>query len=99
MQLADHDLQNGSIVDGLDTFKKNVAGALKGHTECAICYSIVSAEKKLPDQECGTCRNLFHNDCLHKWFKSSNANLCPLCRNPFNYGYGSPARRGRALAA
>ena len=85
-------LQNGSITDGLITFRKNVVGALKGQTECAICYSIIAADKKMPDKRCQTCKNLFHSGCLFKWFASSNQNTCPLCRNPFNYAAG-PAER------
>ncbi|KAI9847349.1 MAG: hypothetical protein M1838_000933 [Thelocarpon superellum] len=77
---------NGSIVDGLIAWRKNVEGAMKGQTECAICYSIISADKQLPSKRCSTCKNLFHSSCLFKWFKSSNSSSCPLCRNPFNYG-------------
>lgn len=77
--------QNGSIVDGLTTFRRNVIGALKGQTECAICYSIISTDKKMPDKRCGTCRNAFHRTCLYKWFQTSHQNTCPLCRNPIDY--------------
>ncbi|UJO21556.1 E3 ubiquitin-protein ligase listerin [Fulvia fulva] len=77
--------QNGSITDGLSAWRKNVVGALKGQTECAICYSIISSEKQLPTKRCPTCKNLFHAGCLFKWFKTSNASTCPLCRNPFNF--------------
>ncbi|KAL5374934.1 hypothetical protein PMIN06_008724 [Paraphaeosphaeria minitans] len=77
---------NGSIIDALTTFKRNVEGAMKGQTECAICYSVVGSDKRLPDKRCSTCRNLFHGGCLFKWFKSSGSSSCPLCRNPFNYG-------------
>ncbi|KAI9674183.1 MAG: hypothetical protein M1817_002001 [Caeruleum heppii] len=77
---------NGSIVDGLTAWRKNVTGAMKGQTECAICYSIISADKQLPSKRCGTCKNLFHSSCLFRWFKSSNSSSCPLCRNAFNYG-------------
>ncbi|KAI9809452.1 MAG: hypothetical protein M1827_006832 [Pycnora praestabilis] len=76
---------NGNLVDGLLTFRRNVTGALKGQTECAICYSIISGDKQLPSKRCGTCKNLFHSSCLFKWFKSSNSSSCPLCRNAFNY--------------
>lgn len=76
---------NGSIIDGLGTFRRNVVGALKGQTECAICYSIVSSDKRMPDKRCSTCKNLFHRSCLYKWFQSSNQNSCPLCRNPIDY--------------
>ncbi|KAK6852810.1 hypothetical protein PG995_011361 [Apiospora arundinis] len=75
----------GSIVDGLLAFKRNVNGAMKGQTECAICYSIISSDKRVPDKACGTCKNLFHRSCLYKWFRSSNQNTCPLCRNPIDY--------------
>lgn len=82
---------NGSITEGLSTFRKNIIGALKGQTECAICYSLVSEDKRMPEKRCQTCKNLFHSSCLFKWFASSNQSSCPLCRNPFNYG--APARR------
>jgi hypothetical protein len=77
---------NGSLIDALTTFKRNVDGAMKGQVECAICYSIVGSDRKLPDKRCQTCRNLFHGGCLFKWFKSSGSSSCPLCREPFNYG-------------
>lgn len=76
---------NNSLIDGIIAFRRNVVGALKGQTECAICYSLVSADKQLPTKRCGTCKNLFHGSCLYRWFKSSNSSSCPLCRNPFNY--------------
>ncbi|KAI1843874.1 hypothetical protein JX266_009930 [Neoarthrinium moseri] len=85
----------GSIIDGLSAFKRNIIGALKGQTECAICYSIISSDKRMPDKRCGTCKNLFHRTCLYKWFQSSNQNTCPLCRNPIDYlGSDTKARKG-----
>ncbi|KAI0158402.1 hypothetical protein BJ166DRAFT_527384 [Pestalotiopsis sp. NC0098] len=84
----------GSLIDGLSAFKRNISGALKGQTECAICYSIISSDKTMPDKRCGTCKNLFHRTCLYKWFQSSNQNTCPLCRNPIDYlGADSKSRR------
>jgi E3 ubiquitin-protein ligase listerin len=77
---------NNNLTDGLIAFRRNVVGALKGQTECAICYSIISADKQLPSKRCSTCKNLFNSGCLYRWFKTSNASTCPLCRNPFNYG-------------
>jgi hypothetical protein len=77
---------NGSLVDALTTFRRNVDGAIKGHTECAICYSIVGPDKKVPDKRCATCKNLFHGGCLFKWFKSSGSSTCPLCRMQISYG-------------
>ncbi|KAI8964411.1 Zfp294 protein [Daldinia sp. FL1419] len=84
----------GSIIDGLTTFRRNIVGAMKGQTECAICYSIISSDKKTPDKRCQTCKNLFHRTCLYKWFQSSNQNTCPLCRNPIDY-LGSDKRVAR----
>ena len=85
---------NGSLVDGLNVFRRNVVGALKGQTECAICYSIVSSDKRMPDKKCGTCKNLFHRTCLYRWFQTSSQNTCPLCRNPIDYlGSDTKARR------
>ncbi|KAJ6447290.1 sorting nexin-41 [Purpureocillium lavendulum] len=85
---------NGSIIDGLQVFKRNITGALKGQSECAICYSIISADKRTPDKRCTTCKNLFHRTCLYKWFQSSNQNTCPLCRNPIDYlGSDTAAKR------
>ena len=75
----------GSLVEGLVAFRRNVQGALKGQSECAICYSIIGTDMTTPSKRCGTCRNNFHSDCLFRWFKSSNSSSCPLCRNNFNY--------------
>jgi hypothetical protein len=75
----------GCVIDGLVAWRKNVTGSLKGQSECAICYSIVGADKQLPSKRCGTCKNMFHGACLFRWFKSSSSSSCPLCRNAFNY--------------
>ncbi|KAF4980035.1 hypothetical protein FZEAL_3897 [Fusarium zealandicum] len=84
---------NGNIIDGLQVFKRNIIGALKGQSECAICYSIISTDKRMPDKRCTTCKNLFHRTCLYKWFQSSNQNTCPLCRNPIDYIGADTAKR------
>ncbi|CAK7264307.1 hypothetical protein SEPCBS119000_000921 [Sporothrix epigloea] len=86
---------NGSLVEGLATFRRNVLGALRGQTECAICYSIISEEKRVPEKRCGTCKNMFHRSCLYKWFLTSNQNSCPLCRNPISF-LGSEKFKRRA---
>ncbi|KAK5654521.1 hypothetical protein OQA88_7150 [Cercophora sp. LCS_1] len=84
-----------SIIDGLSIFRQNLTRTLKGQTECAICYSIVSSDKKLPDKECNTCHHSFHRICLFKWFQNSGRNSCPLCRNPIELmaGDSRPQRR------
>ncbi|TVY38906.1 E3 ubiquitin-protein ligase listerin [Lachnellula occidentalis] len=86
---------NGTVADGLTVFKKNIFAALKGQTECSICYSIISSDKRMPDKRCQTCKNLFHANCLFKWFASSNASTCPMCRQPFGYAASSVAQRVR----
>lgn len=78
-------LSNGAFVDGLTAFRRNVVGALRGHVECAICYSLVAVDKKMPDKKCPTCNNFFHADCLNKWFTSSGNNTCPLCRTKMGF--------------
>lgn len=77
--------EGNSVIDGLMAWRKNVTAAMKGQTECAICYSVVSADRQLPSKKCSTCKNTFHSSCLFRWFKSSNSSSCPLCRNNFNY--------------
>lgn len=78
---------NGSVMDSLELFTKNVNLQFSGFEECAICYSILHAvDRKLPTKTCPTCNNKFHGACLYKWFRSSGNNTCPMCRSeiPFN---------------
>ncbi|EDO15938.1 hypothetical protein Kpol_480p25 [Vanderwaltozyma polyspora DSM 70294] len=73
---------NGSVMDSLELFTKNVNLQFSGFEECAICYSILHAvDRKLPTKTCPTCRNKFHGACLYKWFRSSGNNTCPMCRS------------------
>jgi len=75
-------LTQGSVVDGLELFKKNVSAHFENQTECAICYSLISAtDGNLPNKPCQTCKNSFHASCLYEWFKSSHSSSCPLCRS------------------
>ena len=72
---------NGSVLDSLELFTKNVHLQFSGFEECAICYSILHAvDRKLPTKVCPTCNNRFHGACLYKWFRSSGNNTCPMCR-------------------
>ncbi|KAI0075975.1 hypothetical protein K474DRAFT_1645833 [Panus rudis PR-1116 ss-1] len=74
--------RSGSIVDGLSFFKKNVTSHFEGQSECAICYSVISAmDGSLPKKPCKTCKNKFHAGCLYKWFNTSHSPTCPLCRS------------------
>ncbi|KAL4779627.1 hypothetical protein BJX76DRAFT_340231 [Aspergillus varians] len=76
---------NGNLEDGLLAFRRNVQGALKGQSECAICYSVISTDMQTPNKRCATCKHTFHSVCLYRWFKSSNQSSCPLCRNQFTF--------------
>ncbi|KAF8580184.1 hypothetical protein K439DRAFT_1357639 [Ramaria rubella] len=73
---------NGRIVDGLALFKRTASLHFEGQVECAICYSILHVvDRSLPTKPCKTCKNRFHAGCLYKWFNTSHASSCPLCRS------------------
>lgn len=78
-------LTNGSIIDSVELFNRNVNLHFSGFEECAICYSILHQDHSLPSKTCPTCLNKFHAACLYKWFKSSGSSTCPLCRSAFNF--------------
>ena len=84
---------NGNIIDGVQAFRRNLTGAIRGHSECAICYSVISADQRVPEKSCTTCKNLFHRLCLYKWFQTSNNNTCPLCRTPIDFAGASNIKR------
>ncbi|GFQ68562.1 e3 ubiquitin-protein ligase listerin [Trichonephila clavata] len=76
--------QNGSILDGLTMWKRNLDKKFEGVEECMICYYILhSSSLKLPKLSCHVCRKKFHSACLYKWFHTSNNSTCPLCRHEF----------------
>ncbi|KAI8995888.1 hypothetical protein BC832DRAFT_595820 [Gaertneriomyces semiglobifer] len=73
--------QNGSILDAIRIYGRNLALHFEGVEDCAICYSIIGViDRTLPTKQCKTCKHLFHSACLFKWFKTSNQSTCPLCR-------------------
>ncbi|CUM51847.1 unnamed protein product [Debaryomyces tyrocola] len=78
-------LTNGSIIESIELFNRNVNLHFSGFEDCAICYSILHQDHSLPSKTCPTCLNKFHAACLYKWFKSSGASTCPLCRSAFNF--------------
>uniref|UniRef100_A0A131YUS9 E3 ubiquitin-protein ligase listerin n=1 Tax=Rhipicephalus appendiculatus TaxID=34631 RepID=A0A131YUS9_RHIAP len=76
--------QNGSILDGLALWKRNVDKRFEGVEECMICFYVLhGATCQLPKLSCRTCKKRFHSACLFKWFNTSNNSTCPLCRNVF----------------
>lgn len=76
--------QNGSIMDGLRLWKRNIDKKFEGVEECTICYCVVHGTNfQLPKIQCKICRKKFHSICLYKWFNESQNSSCPLCRNLF----------------
>jgi len=76
--------QNGTILDGLLLWKKNVDKRFEGVEECMVCFSVIHGSNySLPSIACKTCKKKFHAQCLYKWFSTSNKSTCPLCRNIF----------------
>jgi len=76
--------QNGTILDGLNLWKRNVDKRFEGVEECYICFYILhGTNHQLPKLGCRTCKKKFHSACLYKWFSTSNNSSCPLCRNLF----------------
>ncbi|THD27520.1 E3 ubiquitin-protein ligase listerin [Fasciola hepatica] len=83
--------QNGSILDGIDLWQKNVRKKFEGVEECAICYSVVhNSNFSLPKMQCHTCHKLFHYACMYRWFTTSRNPVCPLCRHRFFGPTGRP---------
>ena len=76
--------QNGSVVDAIAMWKRNVDKSFAGVEECTVCFAVVHGTNyQLPRAKCRTCKHLFHSDCLFKWFASSGQSTCPLCRALF----------------
>ncbi|XP_077977369.1 E3 ubiquitin-protein ligase listerin-like isoform X1 [Glandiceps talaboti] len=76
--------QNGSILDGLTLWKRNVDKRFEGIEDCIICFSVIHGSNcSLPRLTCRTCKKKFHSECLYKWFSTSNQSTCPACRNLF----------------
>ncbi|TPP55799.1 E3 ubiquitin-protein ligase listerin [Fasciola gigantica] len=83
--------ENGSILDGIDLWQKNVRKKFEGVEECAICYSVVhNSNFSLPKMQCHTCHKLFHYACMYRWFTTSRNPVCPLCRHRFFGPTGRP---------
>lgn len=77
--------QDGTLLDALLLWKKNVEKEFEGVEPCPVCYSVLSVKTHdLPNLQCKTCGNCFHSSCLYKWFASSGKNQCVLCQQPWN---------------
>lgn len=77
--------QGGTLKDALLLWKENVDKEFEGVEPCPVCYSVLHVKShKLPNLECKTCKNQFHSDCLHEWFKSSGKSACVICQQPWS---------------
>ena len=57
--------QNGSIMEGLRLWKRNIDKRIEGVEECFICYAVIHATSyNLPRVPCRTCKKKFHSACL-----------------------------------
>lgn len=73
-----------SLIDAVFWWKANIQKQIEGIDPCPICYSILhTRNSSLPSLKCPTCRNKFHANCLHTWFKSSGKSKCVVCQQPF----------------
>ncbi|CAG2175323.1 unnamed protein product [Oppiella nova] len=76
--------QNGSILDGLILWKKNIDKRFEGVDECMICFYVLHGQTcQLPRLQCKYCKKRYHSACLYRWFNTSNNSTCPNCRNLF----------------
>jgi hypothetical protein len=76
--------RDGSLLDGVQLWKRNVDREFEGVEPCPICYSVLHVTTHaLPRVSCDTCHNRFHSACLYTWFKNSSKSTCPLCRSAF----------------
>ncbi len=77
-------MRDGSVVEAIELWRRNLDKTFAGAEECPICYSVLHLDTaSLPKMKCRTCKHLFHSECLCRWFKKSNSAACPLCRSVF----------------
>lgn len=77
--------QDGSVLDALLLWKKNVDKEFEGVEPCPVCYSVLCIKThQMPNLECKTCHNRFHTACLYKWFQSSGKSQCVMCQQPWS---------------
>jgi hypothetical protein len=76
--------KDGSVAEAVEVWRRNLDKTFQGVEECPICYSVLHlATAALPKMQCRTCKNLFHSQCLCKWFTKSSSSACPMCRSAF----------------
>jgi hypothetical protein len=80
--------RDGSVVDAVLLWRRNVDKEFEGAEPCPICYSTLHAKSLcLPSVECSTCHNKFHPTCLYTWFQSSGKSKCVMCQQPFVFSH------------
>lgn len=76
--------QNGTLLNALKMWTQAVNARVERSPQCYICYCrLHAATGRLPRVPCHQCKSRFHNQCLRKWFLTSNKSNCPLCRTAF----------------
>jgi FANCL C-terminal domain len=76
--------KDGSLAEAVELWRCNLGKTFQGVEECPICYSVLHlVAGTLPKMQCRTCKNLFHSECLCKWFRTSSSSACPMCRSAF----------------
>ncbi|VDK41025.1 unnamed protein product [Taenia asiatica] len=76
--------QNGSILDGIGLWLRNMKKKFDGVEDCAICYSVIHDRNfSFPRLQCRVCKKRFHNECMYRYFQTSRNPTCPLCRSLF----------------
>ncbi|XP_074600355.1 E3 ubiquitin-protein ligase listerin [Brevipalpus obovatus] len=77
--------QNGTVLDGLILWNRNMCKKFEGLEECVICFYILHGSTcQTPKLQCKNCKKKYHSVCLFKWFQKSSQSTCPLCRNVFD---------------
>lgn len=88
--------QNGTIMDGLSLWKRNLDRTFEGVEECYICYSVIHQDTcQLPKLSCKTCKKKFHGPCLvslNFLFKVVLKIIC-LCCFFFQYKWFSTSNK------
>ncbi|KAM7536797.1 hypothetical protein Aperf_G00000081614 [Anoplocephala perfoliata] len=77
--------QNGSILEGIGLWLRNLKKKFDGVEECPICYSVIhDRDFSFPRMQCRVCKKKFHSSCMYRYFQTSSSPTCPLCRSLFH---------------
>ena len=63
----------------IEKYKDNVqTKQVKENSMCLICRDETNTKI--------SCNHDFHEDCINRWIRESNNNLCPYCRKEIEIG-------------